>query len=404
MGKGEEIAQDTLERGVDTIYPSRETLEQVLRVKRRLIVYHGIDPTGPQLHLGHSTNLFILRRFQQLGHKVVVLIGDLTAQIGDPTDKLAPRKPLTAQQVRAYARTYRKQIARLLSLSGKNPARIVFNSTWYRRFTVTDVLSLAQRVTVQRLLERDMFQKRMREGKPIGTHEFLYPLFQGYDSVALHADVEVGGTDQTFNMLMGRTLVREIEGREKCVLTTKLLENPKTGRKLMSKSEGGIIGFTDPPEDIYGKVMALSDEVVIPCFTLCTLLPQEEIFSIEQQLKKGANPRDLKMRLAREVVALYHGAGAAAKAQAGFVSVFQKKETPANMPERTLPGSKWDPVELLLTLKLVPSKSEARRLIQQRGARLDGRELSGERMVVKDGAVLQLGKRRFVRLRVAVRR
>lgn len=397
----DECINEVLERGIASIYPSRESFENVLRTTRRLVVYHGIDPTGPQLHLGHSTNLFTLRLFQELGHRVILLIGDLTARIGDPTDKYAMRKPLQRAQVLKYAKRYRAQVGRILAMRGPNPARIVFQSSWYRRFHVEDFLALAQRVTVQRLLERDMFQKRLHAGKPIGVHEFVYPLFQGYDSVALRADVEVGGSDQTFNMLMGRTLVREIVGKEKFVLTTTLLENPKTHTKLMSKSEGGIIGLNESPNDMYGKIMALPDEVILPCFTLCTRLSRSDIVEISQQIKHGGNPRDAKMRLAREITTLYHSDASSRKAENQFVKVFQKKGLPSHMPEVGVPGIRTDSVNFLVESGILSSKSEARRLIKEGGVRINGKKVDlNTEIQVSDGSILQLGKRRFFRLRL----
>src|SRR3989344_1169279 len=297
-------------RFIDKIYPSAVKLEEALRSGRRLTIYHGIDPTAPDLHLGHSTNFLLLRELQKLGHRVILLIGDFTGRIGDPTDKLAARKPLTEKEVLKNSRTYKQQIAKILDFSSRgNPVEIQFNSRWLKKLSSEDMIKLLANFTVAQTIKRDMFQRRLKEGKEIYLHEFLYPLMQGYDSVAMKVDAEVGGTDQTFNMLVGRDLERIYLNKGKFVLTTPLLENPKTGKKLMSKSEGGYISLQDPPNEMFGKLMALPDEVIVPCLELCTFYPQKEIEKIKKRLKsKKLNPRDAKRILALEVTKIYHGA------------------------------------------------------------------------------------------------
>jgi len=400
--KTDQLAIDELlTRSIDTIYPDRAALEALLKSGRQLRVYMGIDPTATYAHLGHATNYIILKRFHELGHKVIVLIGDFTAMIGDPSDKTAARQRLTPEQVKANLKTFKKQISKILNFKDTdNPIEFKFNSKWLSKLTFADAVELASHFTVQRMLERDNFERRIKENKPLYVHEFFYPLMQGYDSVAMNVDVEVGGTDQTFNMLAGRTLVKAYQNREKMVVTTTLLENPITGEKLMSKSLGTGIGLDEPPQDMYGKTMALPDAAIIQCFIDCTYLPMSEISQLDSQLKAGANPRDLKMRLAREIVSIYHSPAKAKKAERAFVRLFQQHQTPTEMPTVTVTQATQNVVDLFVNVGLVSNKSEARRLIEQKGLAIDDIIVTDAeaQITVKDGSVLRKGKRYFVKV------
>lgn len=358
------IIQDLLSRSVSTILPSKETLSTLLESGKQLRIYTGIDPTATYVHLGHSTNYFILKRFHELGHKVIVLIGDFTAMIGDPSDKSSARKQLTKDDVLENLKTFKDQIGKILDFNNtENPIEFRFNNEWLEKLSFKDVVELASHFTVQQMIERDAFEKRLKEQKPLYVHEFFYPLMQGYDSVALEADLEIGGTDQTFNMLAGRTLVREYQNREKFVMVTTLLENPVTGEKLMSKSLGTGIGLDENPTDMYGKTMRLPDEALVQCFIDCTEMSLDEIESIKTQLDSGANPRDVKMRLAREIVKMYHSEELAVHAEQDFISKFQKKEIPDELEKISISeGSTL--VEVLLEKGMIDSKTAWRRLVE----------------------------------------
>ncbi len=391
-------------RGIEKIYPSKETLKELLESKKRLAIYHGVDPTAPHLHLGHSTNYFLLRDFQKLGHRVVLLIGDFTARIGDPTGRLTARKALTEEEVRDNSKTYQKQVGKFLNFnSSKNPAELRFNSQWLERLTLKEINKLASNFTYQQIIKRNMFKQRLKRKEEIYLHEFLYPLLQGYDSVALNADIEVGGNDQTFNMLVGRDLMKVYKNKEKFVITTKLLVNPKTGKKLMSKSEGSFIALDDSPKEMYGKIMALPDEVIITCFELCTEISLREIDSIKKGLKsKKLNPRDAKARLAREIVTIYCGAKKAQEAEKEFERIFKTGKKPSKIRNHELRITSCNILDLLVKLRMVPSKAEARRLIQQKGVKIDDKIVEDWKKVIKikDGIVVQVGKRRFIKIKL----
>ncbi|MBI2010952.1 MAG: tyrosine--tRNA ligase [Candidatus Colwellbacteria bacterium] len=391
-------------RFIDKIYPSPAKLEEALRSGRRLTLYHGVDPTAPDLHLGHSTNLFLMREFQKLGHRVILLVGDFTGRIGDPTDKLAARRPLTEKEVLENSRTYKRQAARILDFNSKsNPVEVKFNSRWLGKLSSENLIKLLANFTVAQTIKRDMFERRLKQGKEIYLNEFLYPLMQGYDSVAMKVDAEIGGTDQTFNMLVGRDLVRTYLKKEKFVITTPLLVNPKTGNKLMSKSEGGYVSLQDSPREMFGKVMALADEVIIPCFELCTLYPLKEIDKLKIALKKKTiNPRDAKRILALEVTKIYHGAVKAQAAAREFERVFKAKEAPQKIPQIQIKRGSMSVIELIVKGGLASSKSEATRLIKQGGVRVDQKSVSNPKLIIKlpaKGIILQVGKRRFIRIK-----
>ncbi len=395
-----EELSELLTRSIDTIYPDVESFKKLLETQRPLRVYVGIDPTATYIHLGHATNYFILRRLHRLGHKIIVLIGDFTAMIGDPSDKTAERQRLTRAQVEANLQTFKDQIGKVLDFNDQaNPIEFRFNAEWLGNLNFHDVIELTSHFTIQQMLERDIFRRRLKENKPLHLHEVLYPVMQGYDSVALEADVEIGGTDQTFNMLAGRQLVKAYQQREKIVITTTLLENPVTGEKLMSKSLGTGIGLDETPEEMFGKSMTLPDRALLQCFTDCTDLPLVEIEKIKQELEAGANPRDLKLRLAREVVTLYHNAAAAKKAEANFINVFSKKNTPEELPVvEANAGEKLAAV--LLKSKIVKSKTDFRRLITAGAVSdLDTSEaLTDPEVTVKNNWKLKIGKKRFVKV------
>jgi len=390
---------EVLTRSIDTIYPTKEALAELLKSGKQLRIYMGIDPTATYAHLGHATNYIILRRLHDLGHKIIVLIGDFTAMIGDPSDKSAARKRLTKEDVQTNLKTFKEQIGKILNFEDKeNPIELRFNSDWLAKLTFEDAVGLASHFTVQRMLERDNFQKRIKEEKPLYVHEFFYPLMQGYDSVALEADIEIGGTDQTFNMLAGRTLVKAYQNREKLVVSTTLLENPVTGEKLMSKSLGTGIGLDENPTDMFGKTMALPDEAIIQVFIDCTYLSMEEIKELEKELKAGANPRDLKMRLAYEIVKMYHSENDAKREQENFIKTFSQKQLPTDMPE--VNPSVYDIVTLLVEAKICKSKSEARQVVDQGGVKVNEDKVpAGEYgFAVKAGDTIQKGARFFVKV------
>ncbi|HYE59739.1 MAG TPA: tyrosine--tRNA ligase, partial [Candidatus Kapabacteria bacterium] len=371
-------------------YPSKAFLEKELRSGRKLTLYAGYDPTAPTLHVGHGITLLKLRQFQDLGHRVIMLIGDFTGMIGDPTDKSAARQRLTRKQVLENCKAYKKQAGMILKFSGKNAAEIKFNSKWLRKMVLEDVVELGAHVTVQRMLERDMFEKRMEEGRPIYFHEFLYPLMQGYDSVAMDVDGEVGGNDQTFNMLVGRELLKEMKQKEKFVLTSKLLTD-STGKK-MGKTEGNMIALSDSAEDMFGKVMSWSDDMIKNAFELCTTLPMEEMTAAAS----SANPRDAKLRLAFEITKTFLGEKAAQTGQDHFASVIQNKEKPSDIP--AIKPSSYHILTVLVEGQLVTSKNEARRAIEQNGVKVNDVVITSFDVEVKKGDIVQKGKRFFVKV------
>jgi tyrosyl-tRNA synthetase len=390
--------EEVLTRGVENIYPNREALEKVLLSGKKLRIYNGIDPTG-KLHIGHGVVLKKLRQLQDLGHEVIVLIGDFTARIGDPTDKLATRKKLTKKEVETNAKNYKKLIGKILDLKKSN-VRFLHNEKWSNKLKPEDMLELASNFTVSRLLERDMFQKRFKEGKEVYLHEFLYPVFQAYDSVTMDVDMEIGGNDQTFNMLAGRTLMKKMKNKEKFVLTTKLLVDP-TGKK-MGKTEGNMVNLDEKAEEMYGKIMSWPDELIGVGFEICSNVSMEKADNLKTQLKDGSiNPRDLKMKLAFEITKIYHGEKKANEAEEFFVKTVQKKETPDSIINYQLKITTINIIELLVETKLAGSKSEARRLIEQGGIKVGGeviKNVNKEINIIKEGIIIQRGKRQFIKV------
>jgi len=396
-----------IERGVAEIVPVEDLVAKLKRSEQTgkpLVVKLGLDPTAPDIHLGHTVVLHKMRQFQDLGHDTVLLIGDYTARVGDPTGRSETRKRLSEGEIQANARTYERQAFKVL-----DPARtrLAFNSEWLGRLTFADVLELTAKSTVARMLERDDFARRFRDNVPISIHEFLYPLMQGYDSVALAADVELGGTDQKFNLLMGRNLQREYGQEPQVAVTMPILEG-LDGVQKMSKSLGNYIGIDEPPREMYGKTMRLADDLMVRYFELVTGVPIDEVREIEQGLREGSlHPRDVKMRLAREITGAYHSREAALEAEEEFIRVFRQHETPDEMDEYRVDSCQLENGRLYLPRLLVEagavaSTGEARRLIRQGGVRVDGRKLDDDELelVPADGMIIKAGKRTFLKLRV----
>lgn len=383
---------ELLTRGVDKIYPSREALETILRSGKKLKLYQGFDPTGDKLHLGHMVGLRKHRQWQDLGHEVIFLIGDGTGEAGDPSGKKKTReKFFTSAELRENAKGYLEQASKIVRFQGENPIKILYNGDWLNKLTKTDILNIAENFSEQQLVERDMFQERKKAGEEINMREFLYPLLQAYDSVAMDVDLELGGSDQTFNMLCGRTLMKKMKGKEKFVMTTPLLEDAK-GVKI-GKSEGNVIGLTDAPAELYGKIMSLGDDAIIPMFTLLTDVPLEEIKTFN--LKKDAMA--LKKRVAKILVATLHSEKQAEEAEENFVSTFSKKEIPEDVEEIEGGGSI---IQILSKGKVSMSNSEIRRLLKA-GAITDlttGEKIS-EQTLVSKGHVYKIGKHRFIKIK-----
>ena len=396
--------KEVLTRSIAYILPTKEDFERLLLSGKQKKIYLGVDPTGPALHLGHATNYMVLERFRQLGHKVIILIGDFTARIGDPTDRSAARIRLNRDQIEKNVKTWLTQISPLIDLKNKeNPPEIVYNHDWLSKLTFEDVVDLASNFTVQQMLERDMFEKRIAEEKPIHLHELFYPLMQGYDSVVLDVDAELCGTDQTFNALAGRTLLKRLKNKEKFIITTTLLENPKTKEKMMSKSKGTGVYLNESAENMFGGIMAQPDENIQQLFTDCTYIPLDEIEKIKKQLEKGSvNQRDIKADLAKEIVKIYHGEKTAQKAEKEFDRVFKEKELPSEIDAVELPEGEYNILDLLVKTKMAPSKAEAKRLVLQGAIKINGqveKDWQKNMETVKgQETIIQSGKRKFIKI------
>ncbi|HID83188.1 MAG TPA: tyrosine--tRNA ligase, partial [Thiotrichales bacterium] len=385
-----------ISRGTDEILLEKDLIKK-LEKNKPLRIKAGFDPTAPDLHLGHTVLINKLRQFQDLGHEAIFLIGDFTGMIGDPTGKSATRPPLTRDDVIENAKSYEEQIYKILD---PEKTLVMFNSSWMNEMSSADMVALAARHTVARMLERDDFSKRYKSGQSIAIHEFLYPLIQGYDSVAMKADVELGGTDQKFNLLVGRELQRQCGQEQQVVITMPILEG-LDGVQKMSKSLNNYIGINDAPDDMFGKIMSISDDLMWRYFELLSFRPMAEIRKLRTAISEGRNPRDVKFELAKEIIARFHGQIAAKKAQENFIARFQKGAMPDDMLEVTIAAD----LPLANALKeagLVQSTSEALRMIKQGAVKIDGEKVEDKSISLAAGAecVLQVGKRRFARVRV----
>lgn len=391
---------DALKRGAEEILLEAELVDKLSR-KKVLRVKAGFDPTAPDLHLGHTVLINKLRHFQEHGHEVLFLIGDFTGMIGDPTGKSATRPPLTREEVLVNAETYQQQIFKILD---PEKTRVVFNSSWMQKMDAAALIQLAARHTVARMLERDDFNKRYASGQPIAIHEFLYPLIQGYDSVVLQADVELGGTDQKFNLLMGRELQKQYGQEPQVIMTMPILEG-LDGVQKMSKSLNNYIGINEAPNEMFGKLMSVSDALMWRYFNLLSFRPIQEIEGFKKQVAAGANPRDIKFELAKEIVARFHDKRAADSAQADFIARFQQGAMPEDMEHKkvTAPGDSMAIANLLKDAGLVDSTSEAIRMIKQGAVKIDGERIDDQKLAIKKGSehVYQIGKRRFAKIRLS---
>ncbi|OGY29590.1 MAG: tyrosine--tRNA ligase [Candidatus Woykebacteria bacterium RIFCSPHIGHO2_12_FULL_45_10] len=387
-----------LTKNVERVYPSRQELEAKLKQKTPLRVYLGVDPSSNKFHLGHAILLKKLAEFQKRGHETILLIGDFTGMIGDPTGKDRGRVPLTREQVLKNAKSYQRQAAKFLSFVGKNKTSIKYNSTWLDKLTLKEIVEIASKFTVQQFLERDMFQLRLKKGQPISLHEFLYPLLQGYDGVAMDVDVEIGGTDQTFNMLIGR----EMSKGKKVVLTTPLLAG--TDGQKMSKIAGNTIAIEAPPAEMFGKIMSIKDELISSYFDFLTVLEPEVLKGYKKSLQnKDYNPMKLKLLLAKEIVNSFYSEKQAQEALQEFQNVIQKGELPTNIPEITLtrPEETLTILELVKLSALAPSNQAAYRLIEQGGVEIDGKihSLPKKTFEIKQAStMLRVGKRSYLKI------
>ena len=394
-----EIIEEILTRSVAEILPTRNGLRELLESGKRLRIYIGTDATGTSLHIGHATNYMILEKLRRLGHEVIFLVGDFTARIGDPTHKNeTARKQLTREQVVQNVKTWIDQVKPVIDVDNKeNPVRVLYNNDWLSTLTFEDVVNLASNFTVQQMIERDMFQVRIQSGKPLYLHEMFYPLMQGYDSVAMDVDIEMCGMDQKFNALAGRTLLKKIKNKEKFVFITTLLENPKTGEKMMSKSLGTGVFLDFDADKMYGALMAQPDENMKQLFIDCTWLELKEI----DEILKNENPRDSKMRLAFEITKIYHGKELAKNAEDNFIQTFQKREIPSEILKFNVRKGATI-VDVLVESKLVKSKSEARRAISQGSIKVNGKKISESEsdspLDISEKTIVQKGKRYFLEL------
>jgi tyrosyl-tRNA synthetase len=374
----------------------RADLEKKLLSGKKLKVKFGIDPSGADLHIGHMVPIRKLKQFQELGHHVILLFGNFTGQIGDPTDKKETRKPKTQEDLEKNARHYLDQVKKVLDI-GK--VEVAWNADWLSKLNFADIIKLASNFTVAQMLERDMFQERMARNAPISMHEFFYPLMQGYDSVALQADVEIGGTDQTFNLLAGRELQRAHGQVPQDIVTVPILEGTD-GKIKMGKSTENYIGVNESPDQMYGKIMSIPDDLIVRYFELATDVSGKELEKIKNELSAGKNPRDLKMALGREIVTIYHNQESARKAEQEFIEIFSNKGLPEHIEQKICSKTEMPVLELLVQTGLTPSKGEARRLILGGGVRVDGEKMSGIETIIdlKKEKLIQVGKRKFLKV------
>ena len=391
---------DIIRRGVVDLLPEDELIKKIetsMQKNKPLIIKQGFDPTAPDIHLGHTVGIRKLRQFQELGHQVVIIIGDYTAMVGDPSEKNATRPRLTHAEVMENAKTYQEQFFKILD---KKKTIIRYNGDWFSKMTFEEIMGLAAKFTVARMLERDDFANRYKQKMPISIHEFFYPLMQGYDSVMIDADVEIGATEQKFNLVIGRQIQKEYSKELQVVLTLPVLPG-LDGTQRMSKSLGNYIGIDEQPAEMYGKTMSIPDDLIFLYFELITDVSLKELKNIKIRLEDPANnPRDIKKQLARTIVNIYHGNQASKEAESEFEKIFVKKEIPDDMPEFVLADGSYRIDELLVKTKTAGSKSDARRLIQQGGVTLNGKKVNDlfEEFSISGDAVLKVGKRKFVKL------
>jgi tyrosyl-tRNA synthetase len=395
---------EVLERGVENIYPNRDALEKLLLSGKRIRLYCGFDPSASALHIGNAIAINKLSQFQELSHQVIFLIGDFTGMIGDPTDKTAARKKMTREEVLENSQNFKKQASAFLDFKGENPAEVLYNSQWSDKVTFKDLIEITSNFTVQQMIQRDMFQERIKNEKPIYLHEFLYPIAQGYDCVAMDVDLEIGGNDQTFNMLAGRDLMKAMRKKDKCVLTLKLLADNE-GKK-MGKSEGNAVFLNQEAFQMFENIMNWSDSVIGIAFELCTKIPLSEVKDIQEALEsKKLDPREAKMRLAYEFVKLVHGEEKAKEAREKYEKV-ANREIPENITEHKVEwceplNSYQNIIDYIVSAGLAKSKSEARRKIEQGGVSIDGEKTIDVRIFTKndDGKILRVGKSDFVKIK-----
>ncbi len=394
-----DAVEELLTRGVEKIYPNRQELEKVLRAGRKLRLYQGFDPSGIQLHIGHLVGLMKLRQFQKLGHHVIFLIGDGTGQAGDPSGKIRSReKYLTKEELRQNAKDYVMQAGKILDFKGDNPVEILYNGDWLNKLSLVNLLDIAQHFTYQQMKERDLYREREKQGIDINLREFFYPLLQGYDSVAMKVDLEIGGNDQMFNMLAGRKLVKEILHKEKFVLTTPLLTDA-SGNKI-GKTEGNVIALTSKPEELFGMIMNLPDEVIIKCFEYITSVPMEEVARYAKAIEVCENPMDFKKKLAFSIVEILDDTAAAKRAEEYFENTFQKKQVTSDIQEVKIGSGKINIIDLILKADPTKSRSESKRLVKEKAVDIDGKTAEDPQAVltINSGMIVKIGKHRFVKL------
>jgi len=392
--------KEILEKGVEKIYPNAQALKKKLMLGKKIKIYCGYDPTFSTLHIGHAITLRKLSQFQKLGHEVIMLIGDFTGMIGDPSNKTSARQKLSRAQVNKNLKNYKKQASKILKFSGNNPAKIMFNSKWNDKLKFLELIELSSNFTVQQMITRDMFQKRLKEKKPIYLHEFLYPLIQAHDSVAMNVDLQIGGNDQTFNMLCARDLMNALKNKEEFILTTKLLIDSE-GRK-MGKTERNAIFLNEEPKEMYGKIMAWPDSLILLGLELCTGLSIKQIKKINKQMRiKQANPRDIKARLAKEIVSVHHDKTKAIQAEKEFNRIFKEKKFPIKIKvfSRKIAMKMTNVSNLMAKTRLASSNSEAKRLISQGAVKIDNEVITNwqQKIIPKKGAILRVGRRKFIK-------
>lgn len=396
--KDKKLIEKFLTRGVENIYPDVAALRKKLMSGERLRVYQGFDPTGPYLHIGHAIGIRALKILQQLGHEVIFLIGDFTSKVGDP-DKDTSRKILSDKEIEKNMAGWKKQAAQLINFTGDNAVKFKRNYEWLSKLKLENLINLMSKITAQSILQRNMFKRRIKKDDPIFLHELIYPLIQGYDGVVMKVDMEIAGTDQIFNMLVGRDLSRAYLKKERFIRTNKMMDAPD-GR-TMSKTRGNGINLGDTSEDMYGKAMSYPDSAIITGLELLTDIPEKDIKDIENQIKKGVNPLPFKKLMAYEIIKIIRGQAEAKKAENHFMKTVQKKETPGEVGSKKLGVKSKNIIDLLVEVKLVDSRGEARRLIAQNGIKVDGKTINNigkEVKITKKGILLQRGKRRFIKV------